>query len=355
MTYRRLRSRALWGGALLTGLLLAAATPASAEEKTKADAQGLDMAVGRVKQAIGEAEANGKIAPPLEQALKKLLQALDEEEREHRHHHRHHHNEGTFGAGFEQAGDPSTASDGSTDNSDPVGDSSGGSTGSGASPGLTRSPMARGAGNSPYSTTSSAQSKGNHSQNKQSQRQDPHRGGHSPFAQGLTHAERESRDRREDRRERQLEHAFTRGLTALRSAEEHSDGMEARLALSATGPMGNKASNGSKTASATPRTGPNQTVGTSPKTAERHERAWGADDEKHPNPAETPRKIAGVHPPDGGKGGSAAAHGRTGGLVCQHPSTAQVPAHPPTGSAGHASLGQHAGARAGTKHTVHKK
>ncbi len=352
MTDRRLGSRAFWGGALLTGLLLAVAAPA--EEKTKADSQVLDKAIGWAKQAIGEAEENGKIAAPVRKALNELLQALDAEEREHRHHHRHHHNEATFGAGFELSGAPSTASDGSTGDSDPASDSSAGSTSSGASPGLTGSQMAGGAGNSPNPTNTSAQSQGNHSQYKQSQGQEPHRHGHSAFAQGLSHAEREWRERRDARRERRLEHAFARGLAALRAVEEHSDPKDGRLALSAGGPKGSKASNGSKTASAAPKIGPGQTVGTSLKTAERHERAWGADDQKYPKPAEAPRKTASVHPADEGKG-DPAAHGRTGVLVGQHSSTAQATAHPPTKSAGHVSPGQHAGARVGTKHSAHKK
>jgi hypothetical protein len=350
MTYRGLRSRALWGGALLTGLLLAAPAPARAEAETKANSQGLDKVVGRVKQAIGEAAENGKIAFPVERALKKLLRALDEEEREHRH-LRHHQDEGTFGAGFEQAGAPSKSSNGSTGNSGSGGDSQGDSTGSGASPDQTDSPMTGGTGNSPNSTPSNTKSKSTNSPNKQPQGQEPHRGGHNPFAQGLRHAEHEWRERREERMERRLEHAFVRGLTALRRAEEHSEGTEAKPPLSAKGSMGSKASNSSKTASATPSTDPGKTVNTNPKTAERHEQAWGADDKKHPKSAEMPWKMAAGHAANGGKGGPAGVSGHSVGLMGQHPSTA----HAPTGSAGHASTGQHAGALAGTKHSWHKK
>jgi hypothetical protein len=390
MTDGRLRSRAYWGGVFLTGFLLAA--PAPAEAEIKANAQGFDKAIDRARQALGEAEENGKSAPRVEQAVDKLLRALEEEEREHRHHrhhqeegtfgagfkqagdpsiesagprgssesapgageengrsaprleqelkkllqlleeeerqhrhHRHHQDEGSFAAGFEQGGDSSTGSDGSTGSSD-SGDSSGGGTGSG-------SPMAGGAGSSPSSTPSSAQSKGQQSQH----------GGQGAFARGLKHAEREERARREERRERRLEHAFARGLAALRTAEEHANATEAKSA------HGEKSSTASKTAGATPRTGSTQTVGTSPKT-ERHEHQFGTNDQKPSRPAEAARKSAGVHPTNGGKEGSAAGRGHTGGLAGQHFGSA----HPPTGSAGHASPGQHAGSLAGRKHPGHK-
>ncbi len=391
MTDGRLRSRAYWGGVFLTGFLLAA--PAPAEAEIKANAQGIDKAIDRARQALGEAEENGKSAPRVEQAvdkllrvlgeeerehrnhrhhqdegtfaagfnqagdpsienagpkgnsasapgageengksaprleqeLKKLLQLLEEEERQHRHHRHHHQDEGSFAAGFEQGGDSSTGSDGSTGSSD-SGDSSGGGTGSG-------SPMAGGAGSSPSSTPSNTQSKGKQSQH----------GGQGAFARGLKHAEHEWRARREERRERHLEHAFARGLAALRTAEEHANAADAKSAYS------EKSSTASKTANATPRTGSTQTVGTSPKT-ERPEHEFGTNDQKSSRPAEAARKSASVHPTNNSKEGSAAARGHTGGLAGQHFGSA----HPPSGSAGHASSGQHAGALVGRKHSGHK-
>jgi hypothetical protein len=335
MKFQQLGIRAFWSGALLTGLLLAVPTPARAEPQTKpetkSDSSGFDKAVTRVKQAIDEAEENGRMSRPEEQAVKELLHALGEEEREHRHHHRHE--AGSFGAGFEQAGDPATTSEGSTGNSDSAGDSLGNSAGSGASNSQTGSPSA---GTSTTSPPSSAPAKGTHSQNKQTQGQQGHHGRHSPFAEGLIHAHHEWR---EERRERRLEHAFARGLAALRSAEEHLEATEAKQAASTKG----------QTASTTASTRPGQNVGADPKTGERHERAWAAAHQNNSKLSES-LNLAAVHPA-GGKLGSTGSHGGTGVVAGQHSTTA----HAPTGSTGHTPSGQHAGALAGTRHFGHKK
>ncbi len=239
MTYRRVRSRALWGGALLMALLLAPPAPARAEPETKADAQGLDKAIGHVKQAIGEAEENGKIAAPVEKALEHLLQALEQERASWTPPTRSH-DEGTFSAGFEQASDPSTTNDGSSGNSDSAGDSAAGSTSSGVGSSLTGSPSVGAAGNSPSSTQSSTSSKGNNSPNKHSPGRESSPGGHSSFAQGLgAMPSANGASGGEERPERPVRvRAFASGLTALRSAEEHADGTGSKPAASAQWPNG---------------------------------------------------------------------------------------------------------------------
>jgi hypothetical protein len=386
MTSKRLRSSALWGGSLLSGLLLAGPP---VEAATRPDSQGLEQGIDPIKKAISEVERNARITPPLQHALNKLLRTLEEEEREHRHprhhheggsfgagfeqaatpstghsgsapggaeangneearleqalkqllqtleeeeqHHRHHRRqhqqeEGSFGAGFEQAGEGSQASTGSADSSDPSGDSSGGNPGSGGS-GQSGSPMVGGKGTSSTSNPSS----------NQAQKPQPHRGGRNPFAWGLRHAEREWRIRREERRLRHLEHAFARGLIAHHLAEEHADNRPGHS---------DKNASGNKATDPTPRTGPTQTAGPSLRTPERHEHEW-TPEPQHPRPFEQARKGVVNHP--------AGAQARTEPHPGQHPAPGRAAIHPPSGAAGHASPAQHAGALVGRRHPEHRK
>ena len=108
MTFQHLGSRALFAGAFLTGWLLAA--PVQAEPTTKADSQGLEQAVSRVKQALGEAEENGKVTPPVEHAVYELLQTFGRRRRGIPTPPTPSPGRGNVRRGYDQAGDLTTTS-----------------------------------------------------------------------------------------------------------------------------------------------------------------------------------------------------------------------------------------------------
>jgi hypothetical protein len=352
MTYR-MGSGTILGGALLTGLLLVT-PPVKAENKSQSP--GIEKAIALDKQALGEAEENGRIKPREEQALQKLLHVLEAEEREHKrrhhqegtfgsgferaneppqsgststappgengqapesreqalekliqmleqdieHHHRHHHHEeGSFGAGYQQPGETSPVSTGSDAGSDPGSDSSDGSSGSNGSGG---SGSGGSASSSPMGTTSGTTGK-SPSASSSSQGQQAHHGRPGAFLRGLRHAEHELRVHHEERRLQRLERTFARGLIAHERAEEHKSNSSSHSTSSGTNTASSKPTANTQTSS-------NQ--GSASKPAERHDHEW------HSKTHDAPR-VAGFHHAQGNKGASPAAHSHTGGLVGQHP------------------------------------
>jgi hypothetical protein len=344
MTNLRLRSRAHWGGAILMAMLLGTPAMAGAEAEAKAKSQGSNKAASPAKQAIAGAEKHDRITHREEKAIQKLVQLLEEMEREHRH-NRHHQGQGAFTAGLQQAGGSTMTSDGSTDTSDSAGGSWDDGTSANGPTGSTGISMSAGAATGPSSTASSAKPASSNSQNKWSKGQQAHRGSHSPFAQGLIHAEREWR---ELRRERRLERAFVRGLAALREAEQHS----AQATANSNGVKSSTASGGTKIASAPTVTTSAKVGATSTKSGEPK---WGADVGKHSEGEAAARKSATIHLAEAGKEGHEHMRSRTGALAGRRPSTAQPRIMPPSGSTGHANPGHHAGALAGSKASGHKK
>jgi hypothetical protein len=328
MTVRRLRGVALWGVALLTGLL--APAPVLARPETTVESKASDRPVARLEQALDVAGEDGNLTPPVERALDELLRGLDEEQ--HKGRSRRRHDEGGFGAGL-QFGDAGAAADAPADNSGPAADSSEGGT----DPSAGSRQASGGTGNMPGSTTTAGQSKGSQAKNKQSRGTDSHGHGHDrghgAFARGLRHAEREWRERREEHLERQVARAFARGLVALRKAEEHLARDKARSAAP------DKAAG---------------TAGISTKTADRHEHPPASADHTQGKPAAVTWKPAAVHPPVRPVH-TPVTSVHPAGLSVQHHGTVATPAHHVTGAVHHVSVTPHAGSLAGGIHAPLRK